>query len=109
MDESKILAEVKALIGVTDQDETLKSIIKIIHQRLKTRLGEENPPEELSYIVTEASISRFNRISDEGKKISAENEVSATWQTDDLAPFENDIMAWIDKNSEGAVKVVRFL
>ncbi|MEQ7302953.1 phage head-tail connector protein [Enterococcus avium] len=109
MDENKVLTEVKTLIGVTDQDDTLKSIISIIQRRLKTRLDQETIPEELGYIVIEASISRFNRISDEGKKISAENEVSATWLTDDLAIFENDIKGWIAKNSETTAKVVRFL
>lgn len=102
------LSQIKSLLGVTDQDNTLSTIISLIEQRLEAKISRDNVPPELNYIVVEASISRFNRINDEGKTSAAENEVSSTWQTDDLAPFAADIADWIDKNDPDNARVVYF-
>lgn len=104
------LDQIKSLLGITDtdQDITLNTVISLIESRLKSKIGKE-VPDDLQYIVVEASISRFNRINDEGKTSASENEVSATWQTDDLAPFASDIEDWISKNNAENVYKVRFL
>lgn len=102
------LDQIKSLLGIDDQDDTLKTVIGLIEQRLKTKISQDAVPPELNYIVVEASISRFNRINDEGKTSASENEVSSTWQTDDLAPFAADIANWIDKNDSDNARVVYF-
>lgn len=99
------LTQIKSVLGLdNDQNAVLTTIINLISQRLKAKTQQDNVPEELSYIVVEASISRFNRINDEGKQSASESEVSATYQTDDLAPFADDIADWVAKNIETSTK-----
>lgn len=97
-----VLKNVKQILGFHDdsEDELLQSIIAVITDRLLAKLGGElcEIPKELNYIVVEASISRFNRVNDEGKKSASESDVSATYETDDLAPFLDDIQDWLAKN-----------
>ena len=109
MADETALSQIKSLLGVTDQDEILTTVVELIEQRLKSKIGQDNVPPELQYIVVEASISRFNRINDEGKTSATENEVSSTWQTDDLAPFASDIAGWVAHNNSDNLRKVRFL
>lgn len=93
------LAEIKSITGLDDsQNETLNTIVNLIQERLKLKTQQTEVPEELNYIVVEASISRFNRINDEGKKSANEGEVSSTYLTDDLLPFYDDIADWVADN-----------
>lgn len=105
-DSGQVLASIKSLLSLKDnsQDDVLNTIIDLISARLKSKIGKDvsdDVPDELKYIVVEASISRFNRINDEGKKSASESEVSATYETDDLAPFANDIADWIANKNDG--------
>ncbi|WP_056979710.1 phage head-tail connector protein [Companilactobacillus nodensis] len=109
MDNDDVLQRIKDIAGFEDSDTTLKAVIELIKARLLNLIDADKVPDELSYIVVDASISRFNRISDEGKTSSGENEVSATWQVDDLAPFLDDIDRWNVKHSTTGKGKVRFL
>lgn len=98
---------IKSILGLADdeQDDVLDNIITLIQTRLQARLnGVKTVPTELNYIVIEASISRFNRINDEGKTSTSESEVSASYQTDDLAPFAQDIADWLSANDPTETK-----
>lgn len=98
---------IKSILGLVDdeQNDVLDNIIALIQTRLQARLnGREDVPKELNYIVIEASISRFNRINDEGKTSTSESEVSASYQTDDLAPFAQDIADWLSANDPTETK-----
>ncbi|PLA75770.1 hypothetical protein CYR79_09805 [Ligilactobacillus agilis] len=97
------IEKVKTILGFTDnsKDSLLASIQSVIEARLKMKLGNVSEvPSELDYILVEATISRFNRINDEGKKSASESDVSATYETDDLAPFADDIQEWIDNHRD---------
>lgn len=100
------LNKIKSILSISDssQDTVINDILELIEARLQAKTQQEYVPEELSYIVVEASISRFNRINDEGKQSASESEVSATYQTDDLAPFADDIADWVAKNIETSTK-----
>lgn len=107
---NKTVTKIKAITGIENQDETLQAIVELIESRLAIRIGQEKVPDALKPIVIEASISRFNRLTDEGKKSANENDVSATFETDDLAPFKQDIATWISNNKEStSKKVIHFL
>lgn len=112
-DNADVLKRIKSISSIENQDDTLNGVIDVLKSRLAVKLGlkdGEEPPKSLSYILVEASISRFNRINDEGKSSSSENSVSATWQTDDLAPFADDISEWVKVNEpKDSKKVVRLL
>ena len=63
-----MLEKVKKLLGLkdNDKDDLLTSIINLVSDRLKLKIGAKSIPEELEYIVVEVSVSRFNRIGNEG-------------------------------------------
>jgi len=96
------LEQIKSVLSINDHenDEALNTIINLMIARLQTKINKDVVPPELEYIIVEASISRFNRINDEGKTSGSESDVSATWQTDDLAPFDNDIANWLANNND---------
>ena len=61
-----VIDNVKILLGREGQeDKQLDAIVELTQSRLKTLLGSKMVPEELEYIVTEVSVSRFNRIGSE--------------------------------------------
>ncbi|MSD84462.1 hypothetical protein GKC32_10760 (plasmid) [Lactobacillus curvatus] len=100
------LNKIKSILSISDssQDTVINDILELIKARLQAKTQQDSVPEALDYIVVEASISRFNRINDEGKQSASESEVSATYQTDDLAPFADDIADWVAKNIETSTK-----
>ena len=98
-----MLEDVKTLLSVTDseQDEVIFLIIKNVEQRLKRLLGAETIPDELSYIITEVSVSRFNRLGSEGMKADSVEGYAVTYATvDDFLPFMSDIEAFSDTGKE---------
>lgn len=106
-----MLEKVKALIGVSDSslDERLAGIIDLIEARLRNLLGAEDVPEELSYIIVEASVARFNRIGSEGLSSHSVEGESMSWSEDDLAPYAQDIQDYIDRQKDGKKGRVRFI
>lgn len=103
---STTLDDVKLLLGLvadTSQDSLLNLIIKHTEAQLRLKLHlktlkgvpAEIPP-ELSFIVTEVSVRRFNRIGDEGKTAGTQDGLSATWATNDFDDFSSDIDTWLD-------------
>jgi hypothetical protein len=103
------LDDVKTLLGPTiaateDLDDQLNLIINMITQRLLIRIGspvnDESPtvPGELGWVVVEASVRRFNRLANEGMSSATVEGESLTFEDagDDLAPFEEDIQAYLD-------------
>lgn len=110
------LAEIKTLLGIQDdlQDAALLTILEIVTRQLRNKLyGRPKViPEELSYIITEASITRFNQLGSEGLKSNADDGHTMTWYDSRglLDPYMPDIDAWnqgqmpaVDKSKEGRV------
>lgn len=81
-----------------EQRKKLQTIMDITSDRLKVKLGTDEVPSQLSYIVTEVSIIRFNRIGSEGLSSHTVEGESQSFSGDDFSPYESDIQAWIDEN-----------
>lgn len=81
-----------------EQRKKLQTIMDITRDRLKVKLGTDEVPAQLSYIVTEVSIIRFNRIGSEGLSSHTVEGESLNFSGDDFTPYESDIQAWIDEN-----------
>lgn len=81
-----------------EQRKKLQTIMDITSDRLKVKLGTDEVPTQLSYIVTEVSIIRFNRIGSEGLSSHTVEGESQSFSGDDFSPYESDIQAWIDEN-----------
>jgi hypothetical protein len=90
------------LLNLEDADDSVKArlqtIVDITSDRLKNRLGTDEVPSALAYIVTEVSVIRFNRIGSEGLSSHTVEGESMGWTEDDFAAYETDIQAWIDEN-----------
>lgn len=107
------LMKIKLLLLIEDdkQDKLLALIKEETESRLLSYMNQDggvlkNVPDDLSWIVRELVIRRYNRIGDEGKKSSTESDVTATWDTDDLAEY----IIYLDKHRKkiGGNGVARF-
>lgn len=83
--------------AMTDRIET---IMELTEQRLGFLLGQTVIPTELSYIVVEVTIARFNRIGSEGVSSHTVQGESLTWTDDDFKPYMDDIQEWLNAQDE---------
>lgn len=90
-----VIDDVKALLGDIDgKDDLLYVIIKLTENRLKLLLNVENVPSGLEYIITEVSLSRFNRIGSEGLSSHTVEGESLSFNDNDFDAFGDDIATW---------------
>ena len=106
-----MLDDLKKLLGIKDdkQDDVLLLIISGTKKRLKALLGGVEPPDELSYIVLDVSVIRFNRIGSEGLASHTVEGESQSWDSDDFSGYKQDIQTWHNKKKEAKRGRVRFL
>lgn len=83
--------------AMTDKIET---IMELTEQRLGFLLGQTVIPEELSYIVVEVTIARFNRIGSEGVASHTVQGESLSWTDDDFKPYMDDIQEWLNAQDD---------
>lgn len=86
----------KLLSGTTD--ERLEVIQNRTEERLKIMLGVD-VPDDLSYIVMEVTLKRYNRIGQEGMQSYSQDGLSMNFPTSDFDEFSKDINDWL-KNQE---------
>jgi hypothetical protein len=100
-----MLEKVKKLLGLkdNDKDDLLTSIINLVSDRLKLKIGAKSIPEELEYIVVEVSVSRFNRIGNEGMDSYTQTEESISYGNI-FADYEDEIEDWKDENGNGTAR-----
>lgn len=104
-----VIDDVKALLGIEDEDSKLKVIITLTENRLKALLGQKEVPSELEYIVTEVSIARFNRIGSEGLSGHSVEGEALTFKDNDFDQYADDIQTWRDAQSDQDIGRIRFL
>lgn len=99
-----MLEKIKSLIGLaaddTGNDDKLNLLISLAVSRLKSKIKNIDPPEELDYIIIEVVVKRFNRIGSEGLKAHSVEGESLTFSDDDFNEFEADIQAFNDSRKE---------
>lgn len=88
------IEKIKLLLSISDdkQDKLLELLVEDNEARLLSYVNQDGGnlskfPDELSWLLREITVRRFNRIGDEGKKSSSESDVSATWSDDDVADY----------------------
>lgn len=84
-------------------------IVDGVIQALSIRLGGGPVPAELSYIVRDVSLARYNRIGSEGVSSHDVEGERMSWSKDDFSPYEKDIAAWAAQKKAPGGGVVRFL
>ena len=105
------LDSIKALIGlVGDRHESILSqIVYLTENRLKFMLSSDEVPQELSYIVIEVSVARFNRIGSEGLSSHNVEGEQMTWSNDDFKPYTKDIETYLKNKANSTQGRVRFI
>lgn len=108
-----MLNTLKLFLGIaaddTDRDELLTQIIADATARLKVLLGGIEPPEEMTYIIREVSVIRFNRIGSEGLSSHNVEGESLAFSDDDFSGYSGEIQAFLDKQEETTRGKVRFI
>lgn len=82
----------------TTPERKLEIIQQMTTQRLLNYIGEQEVPQELSYIVDEISIKRFNRLGSEGMSSTSQEGLSMTFEEADFDAFKNELDSWIEQN-----------
>lgn len=101
-----MLEKILILLGLDSPTQAmtdkLETIIGMTEQRLAFLLGipVNGIPTELSYIVVEVTIARFNRIGSEGVSSHTVQGESLSWTDDDFKPYMDDIQEWLNAQDE---------
>lgn len=106
------LEDIKTLLEIEDssKDKQLNLIMDNVTKQLLEKLGGlKEVPEELSYIVTEVSVIRFNRIGSEGMTSHSVEGNSTSYSTDDFEAYKDDIQAFLDRTDISDIGKVKFL
>ena len=108
-----LLTNLKLLLDLTDSDTELDSKLDLIIEQSKKKVLAYLPnvtlvPDELSYIVLELSVVRFNRIGNEGMTSYSQDGESIAYGAD-MSNYEADINSWLLKQAGNDRGVVRFL
>lgn len=113
MDIEMLLEQIELLLGISRPDdelvEKLTWILESSKSRLKLLLEGMEPPEELSYIVVEVSVIRFNRIGSEGVASHTVEGESLSFSDDDFAGYMGEIEAYLREQKTAKKGRVRFL
>ena len=108
-----MLENLKMLLGIQEndmsQDKKLNLILDATKRRLKFLLGGLEPPEEMSYIILDVSVIRFNKIGSEGLSSHTVEGESQSWSSNDFAGYMDDIQAYLDSQNEATKGRVKFL
>ena len=109
-----VLDDVKLLLDIPESDADLDNKLNLIIKNAKRQVlsylpsGLDNVPNELEYIVCELSVTRFNRLGNEGMSSYSQEGESITYG-DDIAPYLSAIQAWNNMQKNDTRGVVRFL
>ncbi len=105
-----ITEDVKVLLGNPDGlDNIISTIVNITTQRLQVLLGTSEVPDKLSYIITEVSIARFNRVGSEGVSSHSVEGESLSFNDNDFEAYQDDIEAYRNAQENETVGRIRFL
>lgn len=108
-----MLEDLKTLLGISEDDTSRDSLLNLIlsesTKRLKALLGGQDPPEELSYIITGVSVIRFNRIGSEGLSSHSVEGESMNFTDNDFAAYMDDIQGYLDAQENATKGRIRFL
>lgn len=105
-----MLEKLKLLLDITDTalDAKLELIISMTTSRLKLLLGGIKPPAEMTHIILDVSVIRFNRIGSEGMTGHSLEGESTNYTDDDFGAYADEIQAFLDSQKDSTRGKVRF-
>lgn len=107
-----LLDEIKLLKGIRDdlQDNLLTLIIEESEQRILGYINSNRSeplviiPSEISYIVRDVAIKRFNKLNSEGTKSDTEEGRKLDWESSYLSEYEPILNRYADKKESGKAR-----
>lgn len=109
-----VLDDVKILLDIPEEDTELDRKICLLISNAEKRVvsylpaGTESVPPDLSYVVCELAVARFNRLGNEGM-ISYEQQGESITYGDDISPYLPAIQSWVSAQEDKGKGTVRFL
>lgn len=96
-----MLEDIKALLFLEDdsKDAVLEAIIKNVSSQFLLLIGKNDVPSDLTFIVVEVSIARFNRLESEGMTSQSIEGLSMSFTEDLFAPFMRYIDAYLSREA----------
>ena len=90
------LQNLKLLLEIDDdtQDEKLEYILDTMRSRLKAKIGEEEIPIRLAFIIVEAAFARYNRIGNEGMESFGSSGDNIKFK-DEFEAYEQEIKDYL--------------
>lgn len=113
MNINQIVNDVKLSLSIEDNlsDTLIVSITNRIESAVKTYINELLIPQDLEWVVIEATITRFGLLGSEAKTSESIEGLSNTYKTDPLTDYYSYLNAWCTDNKTSGKKSnrVRFL
>lgn len=109
-----VINDVKLLLDIPEEDTGLDKKLSLIISNAERQVvsylpaGTTEVPEALSYIVCELSVTRFNRLGNEGMSSYSQEGESITYG-DDISPYLSAIQAWNQMQENNTKGVLRFI
>lgn len=94
------VSRIKTLTGVYEQDELLTEIVNIIEEKILSYMQVETIPNNLSWIVIEMAIARFNRIGSEGLTTESVDGKQSSYVEDELAQYKHYLNEYMRENTK---------
>lgn len=93
-----ILDSVKRYIGIegTENDDLLLEIIGDVEKQLRIMTGLTLIPEDLSFVVKEVAIVRYNRLGSEGMETEDVDGYKVKYLKDDYSPYLSFILSFTE-------------
>lgn len=84
-----VIEQVKTLLGISDdlQDNLLKVIEKLTESHFKAYTGKTDVPDELTFIIVEVIVKRFNRLGAEGMTSQGMEGLSMSFSLNDFEDY----------------------
>ena len=94
------VSRIKTLTGVYEQDELLTEIVNIIEEKILSYMQVKTIPNNLSWIVIEMAIARFNRIGSEGLTTESVDGKQNSYVEDELAQYKHYLNEYMRQNTK---------
>lgn len=101
------LATVKLVLGLDhdEQDNYIKVLLKLTKQQLQSLLRAETVPEELSYIVIDVTVARYNRRRHEGMASHEQEGERSSYPSSDFAAYQDVLFPYIQAGRRGRIVI----
>lgn len=105
------LTKIKVILGLTDnsKDVLLNELYSNVGNAVALYIGEQQTPLELSWIVAEATVVRFNKLGSEHLKQENIDVIGQTYIEDVLSVYKPYLDAYISRNSTTSPKRLKMI